>query len=429
MHVLVAVLGDLGRSPRMQYHAVSLLNAGHDVTLVGYAGEDLVPALQKQDRLLTVVRLHVPTPRFLQEHVLLLPLYYLWRILSLTIACIYAFAQTPKLDVILVQNPPAVPLLLVAVLYSKLFATRLIIDWHNLGYSMLPPKLQAPANFYERTLAQYASGHLTVTKAMRTFLQKEFGISNSPISVLYDCPPSLFRMLSISQQYETLNKINWELPTSWKLSNEKINLWMERHGTTIRYREQRPALVVSSTSWTPDEDFGILLEACVLLEQRILKVHSNLRVLVVVTGKGPQKSMYQERISQLTLERVIINTVWLTPADYPRLLACADVGVSLHTSTSGLDLPMKVLDLFGCEVPVNAVRFACLHELIQDDTNGKIFDTANELADLLWHQLKDTHGPNHSWGDLHRYSKQLQGRRLWSENWKAHAQGLVEGDK
>jgi hypothetical protein len=38
-HVVVIVLGDLGRSPRMQYHANSLLAEGHFVSLVGYTGE------------------------------------------------------------------------------------------------------------------------------------------------------------------------------------------------------------------------------------------------------------------------------------------------------------------------------------------------------------------------------------------------------
>jgi hypothetical protein len=39
LHVIVIVLGDLGRSPRMQYHANSLINEGHIVSLVGYEGE------------------------------------------------------------------------------------------------------------------------------------------------------------------------------------------------------------------------------------------------------------------------------------------------------------------------------------------------------------------------------------------------------
>lgn len=37
--VCVAVLGDLGRSPRMQYHALSLARHGHDVALLGYVRE------------------------------------------------------------------------------------------------------------------------------------------------------------------------------------------------------------------------------------------------------------------------------------------------------------------------------------------------------------------------------------------------------
>ena len=39
MRTAVIVLGDLGRSPRMQYHAASLAEAGHDVDLVGLAAD------------------------------------------------------------------------------------------------------------------------------------------------------------------------------------------------------------------------------------------------------------------------------------------------------------------------------------------------------------------------------------------------------
>ena len=36
--VQVLVLGDIGRSPRMQYHAISLAKMGRRVDLIGYKG-------------------------------------------------------------------------------------------------------------------------------------------------------------------------------------------------------------------------------------------------------------------------------------------------------------------------------------------------------------------------------------------------------
>ena len=39
--VTVVVLGDIGRSPRMQYHAASLAQNGFDVDFVGFSGFNL----------------------------------------------------------------------------------------------------------------------------------------------------------------------------------------------------------------------------------------------------------------------------------------------------------------------------------------------------------------------------------------------------
>ena len=50
--VAVVVLGDIGRSPRMQYHAMSLVGEDEavDVALIGYRGERCVPAVQGHRR-------------------------------------------------------------------------------------------------------------------------------------------------------------------------------------------------------------------------------------------------------------------------------------------------------------------------------------------------------------------------------------------
>src|SRR5262245_53613533 len=44
IRVTVVVLGDVGRSPRMLYHAVALASGPAEVDVVGYAGTTLPPA-------------------------------------------------------------------------------------------------------------------------------------------------------------------------------------------------------------------------------------------------------------------------------------------------------------------------------------------------------------------------------------------------
>ena len=134
----------------------------------------------------------------------------------------------------------------------------------------------------------------------------------------------------------------------------------------------------------------------------------------------------------LWLENTYCTYIQLDPPDYPKLMACADLGVSLHTSTSGMDLPIKILDYFGCEVPVCAYEFECLHELVQDNVNGRTFTNAPQLATLLRDLLsplqnqEKTPTGNHDFGDLKRYSLQIQGRALWSENWPKYAKPLLD---
>jgi len=178
--------------------------------------------------------------------------------------------------------------------------------------------------------------------------------------------------------------------------------------------------VVSSTSWTEDEDFGLLLRAIEQLDGRIRDDGSFPRILFVVTGKGPQKQMYEEKMSKMTLHKTHVCTMWLEPQDYPLLLGSADLGVCLHTSTSGLDLPMKVVDMFGCGLPVCAVEFDCLHELVRNRENGMVFSSSDELADQMIDLLRGatTKGGN---AKLQQLRQGVAGFERWQPNWQRNA--------
>jgi beta-1,4-mannosyltransferase len=59
----------------------------------------------------------------------------------------------------------------------------------------------------------------------------------------------------------------------------------------------------------------------------------------------------------------------------------------MHRSASGVDLPMKVADMFGAGLPVCALNYGpCLAERIEHGHNGLLFGSAEELA-AQWLEL------------------------------------------
>jgi beta-1,4-mannosyltransferase len=226
---------------------------------------------------------------------------------------------------------------------------------------------------------------------------------------LHDRPPNHFQPLSQDQRSAFLHR----LPET------------AQYAPDIESGKWR--LIVSSTSWTPDEDFSILLEALVAYSASITNQTYLPNILAIITGKGPQKEYYLERIRKLNQEKKLLNvvvmTAWLSSEDYASLLGSADLGISLHTSSSGVDLPMKVVDMFGTGLPVAGwSKFEAWSELVMEGVNGRGFGSAEELTRIL-EQLFTGKG-----GELARLKQGVleEGKRRWDDEWMPVAGKLFE---
>jgi len=357
----------------MLYHARSLALHGANVDLIGYSGSDLPRDLLSHAR----IRCHAMEPR---------PLHFLERLRApamvvslarISVQAVKLFSllfRVPKPDVLLLQNPPGIPALAVMLFFARLRSARLIIDWHNFGYTVLALKLPAQSapvrltRWYEQTLGRRADAHLCVSEAMRKELEDRWRLRN--VSVVYDRPAQKF---APARADERRLLYHWLSGLSGDSGNGR-----------------RRALIVSATSWTPDEDFGLLLEALSIVSGKITHRESFPSLSLVISGQGPLREYYEKRIAELPAGRISVRTVWLSAEDYPLLLRAADLGLCLHRSSSGLDLPMKVADMLGSGLPVLAFDYGlCFREQLRDGENGLLFSTAAELAEQIFDLFKD----------------------------------------
>jgi len=305
-----------------------------------------------------------------------------------------------------VQNPPSIPTLAVSGLLCFLRNTDLVIDWHNFGYSILALKLGAShplvkvSALYEKLFAKAAAHHITVTNAMARVLRDDYGVT---AQALHDRPASLYRPISSQEKAEFLARLPETAQYAQDLLPASKTPWR---------------LIVSSTSWTADEDFSLLLEA---LSQYSAEATSEVhlpKIVAIITGKGPQKEYYLDQIRKLNQEKKLLNvvilTAWLTPEDYALLLASADLGVSLHTSSSGVDLPMKVVDMFGAGLPVIGWgKFEAWPELVKENVNGKGFESSQQLAE----QLIDLFGKNDALLKQLKEGALKESENRWDDEW------------
>ena len=422
----LVVLGDFGRSPRMQYHALSLArDADRAVDVVCYSGTPPIDALSREDggpRVSGGAGRGRGCPRGPRGRP---------RGARAAAQCAHLFwilMTMQRCEEMLIQNPPCVPTFLVCGIVCRARRTRLVVDWHNFAYTLFGMKRgDASATtrmlkWYERTQGKmWGDAHVCVTKAMGNFLEKEWKIEGA--RVVEDRAAERFR--EAAREATTPLEFWRSEPARSALeaspvarSEDALDRFLR--GTHENMTKNKPRFIVSSTSWTPDEDFGVLLDAAVAYDarKRAKGDHASKSypdIVIIITGQGPQKTMYEKKINELALEHVAFRTVWLDAADYPRALANAHLGVSLHTSSSGLDLPMKIVDMFGASLPVAAMRYAVIGELVQEGVNGVLFADATELAAMFAKLLR---GDERLTLRALKHGAAKWGEQTWDDHWK-----------
>jgi len=364
--VTILVLGDLGRSPRMLNHAIALASDGAQVSLAGYQETPLPPAVSSNPRI-RIYRIHglsraaEGSPRlwFLAItglRVAWLAVQALWLLL----------ARTPRPGALLVQNPPSLPTLPVGWLAARLRGSRFIVDWHNFGYAMLAARLGSShgivrmAKACERIWGRRADANFCVSTAMRRALIGELGLPAA--AVVRDNPLELLPRLPIASRTVAARRV------------------LARLGISL---PETAALAICPTSWTLDEDMDLLLEGLREWDQQS-PASPSIRLFLLITGRGPLRASFEARLSSIHWKRVTLRTAFLDPSTYRELLGTAHVGLCMHRSASGVDLPMKVVELLGARTPACVLDYgACLAEQIQPGRTALTFRNSRELAERI----------------------------------------------
>jgi beta-1,4-mannosyltransferase len=375
----------------MLNHAFMLAECGSEVTLVGYSGSPVDMAVASHARI--SIRSFVPPDRAPEGA-------SRWLFLVLSAARVFTVSlkltrqllRTPRGGVILVQNPPSIPTLFAAWIAARLRGCRFVIDWHNFGYSMLALRL-GPAHpavrlsaAYEQMFRRWADGHLCVSRAMAA------GMPGAV--VVYDRPRVIAEPLSRA---------------------ERQSLAAEVLGTALA---PGCALLVSPTSWTADEPMEPLIEALDAWE----RCESQTTLLIVISGRGPLRQKFEDRVASKRWQRAAVRTVFLDPEGYREILRSAEMGLCFHLSSSGVDLPMKVMDLFGAGSPVCAYNYGpCIEEQIEPGSNGLLFGNGTELAAHLVSLFGGYAAGETGVLDRMRGNVRQSCRETWADVWKRDA--------
>lgn len=416
----ILVLGDLNRSPRMLNHCKAIsqnMQEINEINLIGFWGGDLRSdiALDKK------IKVHY-IPEKINNYLKKLPkfLFLLSALIRIILQIFFLLHillfKISRPDFLILQNPPGIPAMYICSIVCFLRRSKFIIDWHNYGYTILQVNgrnkiISLVAKLYEKFYGKCAHLNLCVSEAMKNHLKTEMGINalNLPDRAI----KGIFNRLCLRESHILFKK--------YCLLDNAITV--EDENKVIGYNRYRPILMLSSTSWTPDEDFDILLKSFIITENKLIAKNRSLenlrKVLFVITGRGPMKEAFFKKVGESNLKLFDVQSLWLESDDYPKLLGSAELGVCLHYSSSGFDLPMKVVDMFSAGLPVAAIYYDTIKELVHDGQNGYLFKDEQALSEILIKVIMDYSQFGQS-EDLDKFRNNLKdfGKDDWVSQWK-----------
>ena len=291
-NVAILVLGDLNRSPRMLNHSVALANILsndlNEISLIGFNGGDIRSDVSSNPKIKvyyipnTLERLLKNLPRFMFLFAAII------RILLQLIMLIYILlVKIPRPNFMILQNPPGIPAIYIARMVTFFRRSKFVIDWHNYGYTILQVNRRNKlivfiAKMYEKIYGATADIHFCVSEAMKKHLKDNFGIE--AINLPDRAMEGIFKRLELNESHELFQEY---FNAKSKEENEITTKYKEK----VSYVENRPILMLSSTSWTPDEDFNILLNAIIKTEEKILDFYKRKKdtlrkIIFIITGKA-----------------------------------------------------------------------------------------------------------------------------------------------
>ena len=426
-NVAVLVIGDLNRSPRMLNHCIALSDSFpeiNEISLIGYNGGDIRGDIANNKKIKQyhiaqgIIKYLRKLPRIFFIFVALIKI--IIQIFSLT----WILFRIPKFKFLILQNPPGIPSMLICWIICRIRGSKFIIDWHNYGYTILkvnnrPKFLVNIAYKYEKYFGKKSDLNFCVSQAEKRDLKNQFGIE---AICLPDRPvKGLFKFLNENEANELYKKYPNEL-------SSLIDTCLPEN------KNKKPIVMISSTSWTPDEDFSMLLESFIKTEEMILehiedKEQKNMmnvskdkikKILFLITGRGPLKDSFMKKVNEADLKYFDVKSIWLDSDDYPKLLSLVDLGISLHYSSSGIDLPMKVVDMFSGCLPVASIYYDTIVELVEENKNGFLFKNDKELCKILKNVILEF-SINGKCETINKYRENLHkdlDKNDWVSQWK-----------